>query len=563
MIAVNDREEGGLDTAARGAVVGSRIVRAALVVSLANLLVKLLGLVRIQAVARQFGAGEVTDSYWLVFNGIVMSLFLIGEECIQPAFLPIFMEDAEKNGEKQAWRFASTILNAQFLVLLLTVSFLMLWPARIIGFLTTWEVGEKQISRENAAKFLRVMAPALIGFSLGSVTFILLNARKKFFWAAMGEGSVRGIFAAVVITLGTERFIGPWALPVGVLAGSAAKILTHLPGLRDQLRHYRPVLDLRSPQFRAFLLLVAPLVAGSLYAKVRDVFNQFYVLSEVEKGLISINMMGRMFTDTLGFLVPYALSVAMFPYLCEMVDKGDHRALARVLDRSARFMVFLFLPMAAVLVVAAEPLARLLFEMGRLKTVQAEMVGLVTACYAVALPAYGIERVMMKGFFSNRNTLSPFLIGLFWSTVSMAACWLLVGHLGWRGTDALMVVALAYAGTRVLKAITLVVVLRRSIPMFRPREALPFFLCVVALTAGCVLLAWGSRQLANQVLTLEGLSGARLKLTLFAHLAAIGATATVTFLGTAWLLKFEEFKIALDWVRPKAANLLDRILRRR
>ena len=31
------------------------------------------------------------------------------------------------------------------------------------------------------------MAPALFGLSLATMTFMLLNARKKFFWASMGE----------------------------------------------------------------------------------------------------------------------------------------------------------------------------------------------------------------------------------------------------------------------------------------------------------------------------------------------------------------------------------------
>ena len=545
--------------------VGARIVRAALVVALANALVKILGLIRIQAVAHQYGATIITDSYWAVFNGVIIALFLIGEECIQPAFLPLFMKDAEERGEKQAWRFASTVLNAQFLVLLLTVSFLMLFPGRVIGLLTTWEEagGEKQVSLDTAKGFLRVMAPALLGLSLGSVTFILLNARKKFFWAAMGEGSVRAIFAAVIFTLGSAPLLGHWALPVGVLAGSVAKVLTHLPGLFRQLKNYRPVLDFSNPKFRAFLLLMAPLVAGSFYAKVRDNFNQIYVLSKVEEGLMSINFMGRAFTDTLGFLVPYALSVGMFPYLCEMVDRGEHKGLGKLLASSSRFMVFLFMPMAAVMALVSVPIARLLFEMGKLEAADARLVGLVTACYAAALPAYGIERVMMKGFLSNRKTLPLFIIGVIWSTVSMGVCWFLVAFRGWGGQDALMVVALAYVATRILKAITLVAVLKRSIPMFKLGETAAFLLRALALTAACALAAWAARAGVAGLLPLEGLALGRLKMVLGMHLAVIGTAATVTFLTVAWLLRMEELKVAVDWIRPRANKLLDRFRSRR
>jgi putative peptidoglycan lipid II flippase len=543
--------------------VGARIFRAALVVSLANILAKLLGLVRLQAVAYRFGAGDVTDAYWTVFNGIIMALFLIGEECIHPAFLPVFMEDSEKHGEKRAWRFASTVFNAQFLVVLLTVSFLMIYPSRVLSFLTDWETDPADAAKlATAADFLRTMAPALIGFSMGSLTFILLNARKKFFLASLGEGSWRAVFVAAVVVLGSERFIGQWALPVGVVAGSLAKICTHLPGLFRQLRHYRPVLALRNPQFRQFLLLITPLIAGSVFAKVRDLFNQVYVMSRVEAGLLTVNMMGRTFTDTLGFLVPYALSVGMFPYLCEMVDRGERRGIGRLLDSSSRLMLFFFLPIAAVMSVAAIPLSRLLFEMGKLKTADAKLIGLVTACYALALPAYGIERIMMKGFFSNKNTLSPFIVGIVWSSVSMLACGLLVVAGGWTGVHALLVVSLAYAITRVLKAITLVTVLKRTIPMLYLREVLPFLLRVLVLTVVPTFAAWAAMQAINLPLDLDGLTGNSLRLILLIHLGSVAVVATTMFLAVAWLLRMEELRTVADTIRPRATALLRKLRRR-
>ncbi len=553
--------------------VGTRIFRAALVVSLANVLAKLLGLVRIQAVAYHFGAGEITDAYWTVFNGVIMAIFLLGEECIQPAFLPVFIENSEKNGEKSAWRFASTVINAQFLVLVMTISFLMLFPGKVVDFLTGWGSADASpwytdetaaLKLSTGAQFLRMMAPALIGFSLGSLTFILLNARKKFFLASLGEGSWRAIFIAAVVALGAERFLGQWALPLGVVAGSIAKIGTHIPGLFRQLKHYRPVLALGSLPFRRFMLLIAPLIAGSAFAKVRDNFNQIWVLGDLEKsGLITVNMMGRMFTDTLGFLVPYALSVGMFPYLCEMVDRDERTGIGKLLSRSSRLMVFFFLPMAAVMGVAAVPLTRLLFEMGRLKVSDAELVGLVTACYALALPAYGVERVMMKGFFSNKNTVSPFLAGLVWSAVSMATCWLVVVRLGWQGTDALMVVALAYACTRVLKAITLTVMLKRTVPMLPFGEVAAFTLRVLALTVVCVGAAWAAQKGMSAVLPLAGLKSLKLKAVLGVHLSAIGIAATASFLFVSWALRMQEFATVTGTVRGKLSSALERIRPRR
>ena len=71
-------------------------------------------------------------------------------------------------------------------------------------------------------------------------------------------------------------------------------------------------------------LLAIPLLAGILIAKVRDQVNDVYVLSALdESGLMQANSMGRKLQSTLLYLVPYTLSIAVFPFFCELVDRDS------------------------------------------------------------------------------------------------------------------------------------------------------------------------------------------------------------------------------------------------
>lgn len=574
MTEVNQRDESGLDTAARGAVVGSgavgsRIVRAALVVISANILVKLLGLVRNQVIGGYFGASDGTTDCFLAAYWVVTSVFYIGEECIGPAMLPIFMERREKDGPAKAWRLVSTIFNLQFLALLPVVVCLSVFSSEVMQAAVEWGGKAAAVAERDklylASGFLAWMAPAIFGLSLATVTFMTLNAHKKFFWAAFGEGSLRALAIGAIVAFSSRSLLGEWALPAGVLAGSAAKILTHLPGLWAEIKqHYRFKLDLGNPDFRRFLLLIAPLLVGSIFAKCRDLFNNVYVISTAKElsGGITLNFFGRNLIETLNFLVPYALSVGMFPYLCEMVDRGETRGIGRLLDRSSRFMVFLFLPVALVLMVAAKPLSDLLFTFGKLNVRDAGMIGVATACYAIAMPFYGVERVMMKGYLANRRTLAPIIIGIFTSTLSMAACWLLVVKMG-KGNRVLLVVPLATVGARALKVLILTAWLKRSIPMFPFRSTAIFLGKVLLLAAVSGVAAYGAHFAARAVLPdFVDVTGLRRKLLLAADLSAIGGAATVTFVLSAWLLRLEELSVAMDWVRPRLAKLRDKVLRR-
>ena len=55
-------------------------------------------------------------------------------------------------------------------------------------------------------------------------------------------------------------------------------------------------------------------------AKVRDTVNSVYLLSALDQsGLMQANSMGRKLQSTLLFLIPYTLSIAAFPFFCELV----------------------------------------------------------------------------------------------------------------------------------------------------------------------------------------------------------------------------------------------------
>lgn len=534
--------------------VGERVARASFAVAIAVAIFKVLGLVQFQVIAGRFGDGSEADAFNLVL-GILMLLFAFGEETVGPAFLPVYMAERDARGEAQSWSFASTVVNLQFLLAAAAAAALAAAPGLWIR-LSTREGADADTVRLGAA-FLPVVALALPVLAVTTVTFLLLNSRKRFFRAQLGDGSLRAVVVAAVVALGSARAMGIWCLPFAVLAGSLAKIATHLPGLRDAASSWRPRLDLRAPAFRGFLLLVAPLLAGSAFAKVRDYYLRYYLLS-ADAGNITINRYGIAISDTLNVLVPYAVSVALFPFLCEMADRSDREGMGRLLGRSTRLLLFAFVPFAAVLAVAAGPLAQLLFAMGKFSAGSAANVGLVTAICGASLPFYAVERMAMKGFFSDRRTLAPVVIGLVWSGIAIALAAFLLQGLGWREEWALVGVALATTATRAGKSVTLIAWLKRRLSLLPIQELAPFLARVLVVAAASAGAAWAAHRGALLVLPFGSAKGLALKALHAADLAAIGLAATAAFLASAQLLRVEELGLALGFLRGKLLARLGR-----
>ncbi|MCF7855128.1 MAG: hypothetical protein K9N51_10050, partial [Candidatus Pacebacteria bacterium] len=115
---------------------GARIVRASFIVGIAHLLLKLAGLLQAKVLAQYLDQGQYDIIYAFVFENCIFAVFLIGEEVIGPTFLPVFMREMDERGEDSAWRFGSAVLSLQFLILLVTVGAMVLFPGVVIRLIT-------------------------------------------------------------------------------------------------------------------------------------------------------------------------------------------------------------------------------------------------------------------------------------------------------------------------------------------------------------------------------------------------------------------------------------------
>ena len=514
---------------------GNRILRAGIAVGIAHFVFKIAGLVQLKAMGHYLSPFTIEAVYVTAFEGCLFSLFLIGEEVIGPAFLPVFKGEMDTNGETAAWRFGNAVLSVQFLLLLVVCLLVMLFPGRVIRLMTAWsplaQPGKYALARDS----LVWMAPALICLSLGSTTYMILNGYKRFFLAAFGDASWKfTVVIAVALGIGVFGF-DYRALVAGLLLGSMAKLATHLAGMLGKLRFMRPRLDVRSPAFRAMAMLMLPLVCGIVFAKVRDVFNHVWVLSTLETtGLMQANLFGRKIYGAVGWLVPYALSIAMFPFFCELVDRDDLRQLGRILSTSARMLLSVFIPFSLVCLVLARPVTFLLFQGGQFTPAVAAWTSVSMACYTLVLPAMAVEYLLMQAFFASRKMISVTVIGVVFSALSMAVSYVAVVLCGAGGAAAIAAIALGFAVSRTLKAATLVVVLKRKIDFFPLRETLLFLLRACATGAAAALLCRASTAAFEALVS----SGAG-KLLLLAKLAC-GTTGA----GAGFILGVRVFRLA-------------------
>jgi len=530
-----------------------RIFKAGVFVLIAHVLFKLAGFIQAQVMGRLLPPETFDVVYTFAFENGVFMLFLIGEEALAPAFLPLFMREIDRGKIRRAWSFANTILSTQFLLLVVVALFFFFAPQWAVTLCTKWSSADSPERFDLAAHSLKTLSPAIIGLSLGSTTYVLLNAYKRFFLAAFGDAVWKFCAVGFLLAgflLGRES---AQMLTWGIVAGSVCKLATHLYGLRDKLGHFRVEFDFRHPFVRKLLWLMVPLLAGIIVAKVRDIGNNVYFLSSLEEsGLMQANTMGRKLQSTLHWLVPYTLSIAVFPFFCELVDRRNQSELGRLVTHFGRMLLAAFIPFALLIAVISVPFTAFVFKGGFFNETAVHRTALALSFYTFVLPAGAIEALTMQAFFANRRMWTVTLTGIFFSMTSLLFSWAGFVYCGRNGVLLLCFIAGGFTLSRILKSVTLTLLLKQSAPVFPFRETWAFLLRITAASLLAGLAAWFTLLRLTAVAQLSGRLGDLIKL------GVTSAVFGVIYLGAAYALRIDEIHELSTLVKTQMKKLRQR-----
>src|SRR3989449_6259694 len=164
----------------------------------ATLASRVLGFARDMVVALIFGAGPVTDAFFVAFRIPNILRRLLAEGALSTAVIPVFTEYATVRSRDELWRLVRATLGTALVVLAVTTLVgiaLAPWLLRAVapGFTSD------PLQEARAGQLTRVMFPYLVLVGLSALAMGALNAENRFFASALGPAvSNVGIIARVL-----------------------------------------------------------------------------------------------------------------------------------------------------------------------------------------------------------------------------------------------------------------------------------------------------------------------------------------------------------------------------
>src|SRR3989442_502549 len=208
-----------------------QVVRALGSIGSATLVSRVVGFVRDIVVALVFGAGPVTDAFFVAFRIPNILRRLLAEGALSTAMIPVFSEYFVTQSRPEVLRMLRAVL-ALALVALGVTALLGIATAPWLVTAIAPGIAEDPARGGLAVLLTRVMFPYVVLVGLAALAAGALNAQGRFFASALGP-AVQNVGMILAISLLASRVDPPiLSLATAVPLGAIAQLPVQLPSLR-------------------------------------------------------------------------------------------------------------------------------------------------------------------------------------------------------------------------------------------------------------------------------------------------------------------------------------------
>ena len=370
---------------------------AALQVSLASVAVKLAASAKEIAVAGIYGRSDAMDAFLAaaLIPGLLVNLI---SESLNQALVPTLVRVRESEGREQAQQLLSSAM-LWMVVLLAAVSAVMLVGAQ--GFIPLFASHFAPEKLTLSIRLFRWMVPVVLVTGVATNCTAVLNTLNRYAGPALAPIVIS--VAVLAGALGFGRQFGIWAMVWSTVAGSVA----HAAIVAWMMRRQGYSLEFRwygmTEAAREVVSQYWPVLLSSVVASGGLLVDQAMAAMLVA-GSVSALVYANRFVSVVLTLVGGALGSALTPHFSELVARSEWAQCRRSLRNWMLTAGAIAIPVAVLLIGAANGLVRLAFERGAFHAADTAVVARVLAMYAIQIPFFVVSRVPYRLLIAMRRT---------------------------------------------------------------------------------------------------------------------------------------------------------------
>jgi putative peptidoglycan lipid II flippase len=499
------------------------LLKALATISSMTLLSRILGFVRDTVIARVFGAGLMTDAFFVAFKTPNLLRRLFAEGAFSQAFVPILGEYKSRRGADETRQLVDRVTGMLALALAL-VTAVGVVAAPVIVYVSAPGFAAVPDKFQLTIQMLRITFPYIFFISLVALSGAILNMYSRFSVPAFTPVLLNLSFIGFAV-LGAPYFDPPvLALAWAVFFGGVLQLAFQIPFLMRLRLLPRLTLHFRDEGVWRVIRQMGPAVFGVSIGQVSLLINMVFASFLVTGSVSWLYYADRLMEFPTG-LLGVALGTILLPSLSRHHATRSAGEYSQLLDWGLRVTLLLAVPAAAALALLAMPLVATLFHYGAYSVNDAYNTRSAVVAYSAGLVGLIMVKVLAPGFYARQNIMTPVKIALLTLGATQVMNFVFVWQLKHAG------LALAISLGACLNAALLYRQLRRA-AIYAPEPGWGRFLIKLAVAA-CLMSAvlWTAAGSADSWLAAGG--AARV-----ARLAWIIAAGGFVYLAALWVLGF-------------------------
>ncbi len=514
----------------------SKLLKAAGLIGALTLASRILGMIRDIASAHHFGTTWQWDAFIYAFMLPNFLRRLVGEGALSSAFIPVYTQLIQKEGEASAFRFVNVVFT-----LLTTTLVSFLGIAEIILFFLV-RIPSLPPVVLLTARLLEVLFPYLFFISLCALATGILNSHHHFFSPSLGPIIldlvwILGIFWVTSLPgLSSEKRV--FFLAFFILGSGVLQLGVQIPSLLRVGFSPRWIWDFSHPGLHQVGTLILPAILGFAIVQTNvlvDMTLGFWVGAGANSSLFYGN---RLMQFPLGVFA-IAMGTALLPAISHHTARKEMEEAKRALSFALRSVFFIIFPSTVGLIVLRTPIVRLLFERGEFDAASTARTAFVALCYTIGLFAYSGQKIVVTGFYSLQDTKTPMKIGAVTLLLNIVFNLILMGPLKEGG------LALATSIAGIFNFVALLYLYNRKISDFSLGEIFTSSVRILVASLGTGWLAWQFYQ------GIYGWVNAGQTTRLLASVLGSVSLSSGVYLVLCFFLRVPELRDALEWLRNR------------
>ena len=382
-----------------------RIALSTAIFAIATALSRIAGLGREVIAASFFGTRHAMSAFTLASQ--VPNLFsnLFSQAALSAAFVPVFTELLHEGRKRDAFRLAATLF---WIILIALGALTAVWMV-LAGVIAPLFTGSG-ISGSLTADLSRVLFPVVLLLSLTGLLVGILQAYDEFSIPAIAPAVWNVVILVLLIVLRSRFQQHIYAYAVAWLVATVVQFAMVVYALRRIDFRLSLSVDWSDPLVRQVMILFIPVTLSigiiNLDVFLNAGFGALVKTTPTGQAPAAINAAFRIYMLPQG-VFSVAVATVLFPTLSRFAVARNPGGMRRALGNGMRQINLFLIPSAALLLILATPITRLVYQRGSFNLQSTQLVSIALFWFAFSLPFAGVNLLLSRTFFALQRPWIP------------------------------------------------------------------------------------------------------------------------------------------------------------